>query len=465
MHPQHPSGMPDIVRPVSWFRRVATLVLISTGMALLVSMTLGFGAHAGAAGQNSATVVIQYGDQSRTVRTVRFSDPISGLRALELSGIEFISVSTSFGPAVCSINRVGCPAEDCFCSATHYWGYSFWDGVGWQSYRVGAGSSVISQTGAIEGWVWGAFGDPQVSPASTLAAERGLAWLAAGQVITTGGYGSTGGAVETLLAIGANGMAGRDWRRTPGAPSLEEALLDGAAGYSRSSAAAAGKLGVALAGADACVPPGVVTPAFHYSATLGSFGANTGDNAWAILGTVALSETLPTPAVTALRAAAQGNGGWEWGVGWGADTNATALAIQALMAAGEPPTATLVMAGLDYLKATQNADGGFPYAPSAGGQPAAESDANSTAYVMQAILAAGHDPAGAPWQQSGQSSIDYLLARQLDDGSFEWKAGTGANQLATQQAAPALLGHAHPVAMRTPAACPAVYLPAVTAAP
>ena len=241
MHPQYPSGMPDIVRSVSWFRRVATLVLTSTGMLILLSLALGNGANAGSAGMQSATVVIQVGEQARTVRTVTFSDPISGLRALELSGVEFISVSTSFGPAVCSINRVGCPAEDCFCSATHYWGYSFWDGAGWQSYPVGAGSSVISQTGAIEGWVWGAFGDPQVSPVSTLAAERGLAWLAAGQVITTGGYGSTGGAVETLLAIGANGMAGRDWRRTPSSPSVEEALLDGAAGYSRSSAAAAGK--------------------------------------------------------------------------------------------------------------------------------------------------------------------------------------------------------------------------------
>ena len=246
MHPQYPSGMPVIVWAFSCLRRVATLVLTSTGMLILLGLGLGNGANAGSAGMQSATVVIQVGEQARTVRTVTFSDPISGLRALELSGVEFISVSPSFGPAVCSINRVGCPAEDCFCSMTRYWGYSFWDGAGWQAYPVGAGSSVISQTGAIEGWVWGAFGDPQVSPVSTLAAERGLAWLAAGQVITTGGYGSTGGAVETLLAIGANGLAGRDWRRTPGAPSLEEALLDGAAGYSRSSAAAAGKLGVAL---------------------------------------------------------------------------------------------------------------------------------------------------------------------------------------------------------------------------
>jgi hypothetical protein len=85
--------------------------------------------------------------------------------------------------------------------------------------------------------------------------------------------------------------------------------------------------------------------------------------------------------------------------------------------------------------------------------------------VIQAIIAAEQDPDGAAWQQSGQSPIDYLLARQLDDGSFEWKPGTGANQLATQQAAPALLGHPHPAAIRTPAACPAVYLPAVVAAP
>lgn len=196
---------------------------------------------------------------------------------------------------------VGCPAEDCFCSATHYWGYSFWDGAGWQSYPVGAGSSVISQTGAIEGWVWGAFGHPQVSPVSTLAAERGLAGSPP-EVITTGGYGSTGvGPSETLLAIGLRHGRRRPCRHTQlsvgGRSSFgrRRGLFSFQCGSGRQAAP-----GVALAGADACVPPALKTPAYHYSATLGSFGANTGDNAWAILGTVALSETLPTPAVTAL---------------------------------------------------------------------------------------------------------------------------------------------------------------------
>jgi hypothetical protein len=50
---------------------------------------------------------------------------------------------------------------------------------------------------------------------------------------------------------------------------------------------------------------------------------------------------------------------------------------------------------------------------------------------------------------------------QLPDGSFEWQAGTGANQLATVQVIPALLGQAYPIAQRELEACPAALLPAL----
>ncbi|HXF60031.1 MAG TPA: hypothetical protein VNK95_00360, partial [Caldilineaceae bacterium] len=92
-------------------------------------------------------LVVQFDQQARIVRHVQFADVISGLAALQLSGLEVVSRETAFGPAVCSIEGVGCPASDCFCGGDRFWNYSYWDGAGWQSYSVGAGSSVISQTG------------------------------------------------------------------------------------------------------------------------------------------------------------------------------------------------------------------------------------------------------------------------------------------------------------------------------
>ena len=140
------------------------------------------------------------------------------------------------------------------------------------------------------------------------------------------------------------------------------------------------------------------------------------------------------------------------------DTNATALALQALVATGEPITASAVISGLAYLASVQNVDGGFPYV----GGDGAVSDVNSTAYVVQALLAAGEDPRGQRWTTANGNPFGYLATMQLGDGSFEWQAGTGANLLATQQAIPALLGRPFPVQRQPLAACPGVYLPLVS---
>ncbi|MCL4863122.1 MAG: hypothetical protein KJZ93_27200, partial [Caldilineaceae bacterium] len=126
-------------------------------------------------------------------------------------------------------------------------------------------------------------------------------------------------------------------------------------------------------------------------------------------------------------------------------------------AAGEPISYATVVDALAYLDSAPNEDGGFPYAPG----PDAPSDANSTAYVVQALIAAGEDPLGARWTVSATTPISYLLTLQLPNGSFEWQPGAGANQLATQQVIPALLGRAHPALSAPLQACPALYLPQV----
>jgi prenyltransferase beta subunit len=171
-----------------------------------------------------------------------------------------------------------------------------------------------------------------------------------------------------------------------------------------------------------------------------------------------MSATVPVAGVQSLIHAALPNGGWEWSPGWNGDTNTTALAIQALVAAGEPVSSTAIISGLAFLKSAQNGDGGFAYDPvSPFGR---DSDANSTAYVAQALAAAGEDPTGPAWTISDANPIGYLLNLQLADGSFEWQKGAGVNELSTQQAVSALLRAPYPVRVGVEA-CYDIYLPMI----
>jgi prenyltransferase beta subunit len=173
-----------------------------------------------------------------------------------------------------------------------------------------------------------------------------------------------------------------------------------------------------------------------------------------------LSETIPSGAVDQLKSTINVDGGWGWVAG-SSDTNGTALALQALVAAGESLSATEVISGLAYLDAAQNSDGGFPYDPAS--LTTTESDANSTAYVVQALMATSQDPFTGTWLISDTHPISYLLSLQLANGSFEWQAGSGTNQLATQQAIPALLGRPYPLRINPNLeTCPARFLPVIT---
>ena len=272
--------------------------------------------------------------------------------------------------------------------------------------------------------------------------------MAAQQVITTGSYANSAlSSVDAMLAVGANGLAADNWRGAAGAPSLLDYVAVSGAAYARRGAAEAGKLATALAGAGGCWPPGAPKPSDYYSPTLGSMSDQAGFLSWAILGTVALSEPIPVGSVDFLKGLAQDNGGWEWNEGFGTDTNATALAIQALIAAGESISSSGVVSGVAYLQGAQNDDGGFPYSPDS--PIDTDSDTNSTAWVVQALLAAGEDPAGPEWTQGSANPYTFLLGMQLDNGSFEWQQGSApvTRLVATEQAIVALLGRPYPLAI------------------
>ncbi len=412
-------------------------------------------------GPDEAHILVQFGKNEAIVRPISFTAPISGLAALEMTGLDIVTTVTGFGPAVCAIEGVGDSAANCFSSG--FWAYSFWTGSAWESYLVGAGSSVVND-GAIELWSWSPGFVSPPSPGSGpqfVSAANALIWLAGQQSATDGGYGNASSTVEGLLSVGANRYDAAAWRRQPTSPSLLGYMVANGSNYANSGAGQAGKMAVGLAAANGCWPAMAMEPLAHYSPTTGIFGSSFGSGfqAWAILGTTALSRTTPALAATVLKDAQQGNGGWEWSPGWGTDTNSTALAIQALLAAGESTGSTAIVNGLNYLDSAQNNDGGFPYDPTS--PWGTGSDTNSTAYVVQAILAAGQDPLAGDWVISGTNPISYLLGMQLPDGSFEWQSGLGSNQLATQQAIPALLSRSFPLQVTDLDRCPVYYMPLI----
>jgi hypothetical protein len=409
-------------------------------------------------GPNEATVIVGLGQNDVAARPITFAAAsVSGLEALRLTGLAVIT--TDFGGGfigICSIEGVGCPAVNCFCDPNRFWNYSYWDGSTWQGYPVGATSSSVTN-GGIEGWAWGGWPtNPPPAPPIT-AALAGLKWLAGQQSTVHGGYGSQGNTAQAMLAVGANRHNPAAWRTAPANPSLLDywsrtdfGSPSNAASFAAANAGRAGLLALAAAGAGE-TPQSfaglnlVVSMTTFYSATIGAFDSANINQAWAILGHRAAGETVPAAATQHLVVNGAVTGGWEWGAGMGSDTNTTAVAMQALIAGGECITSPNITLALDFLKAAQKSDGGFAYNPFS-----SASDANSTAWVIQALWAAGKDPTATPWTVNGKSPVDYLLAAQLPNGSFEWQPGLGSNQLSTQQAIPALLGMAFPMHLDPP---------------
>jgi hypothetical protein len=239
---------------------------------------------------------------------------------------------------------------------------------------------------------------------------------------------------DAVLGIVAAGVDPGGWMREGNSP-LDYLASQAAAGaIAGPGQAAKVAIAVTVVGLDARDFGGTDLVAMIYEGydpVLGFFGGGPFDSALAVVALVAADEALPEGAIEGLVASRLEDGSFSFngdptpGTG---DSNTTALVVQALVAAGSTGE---VEPSLAYFRVVQNEDGGWTYQkPGAFGE---ETDANSTALVMQALLAAGEDLAA--WNSPDQT----LRALQVPSGAFIYTASSSAeNVLATLQAIPVL---------------------------
>jgi hypothetical protein len=113
----------------------------------------------------------------------------------------------------------------------------------------------------------------------------------------------------------------------------------------------------------------------------------------------------------------------------------------------------LVAGGLEFLQTAQAENGAFRFQPSEG----FSADANSTGLVVQALIAAGEDPASDAWRNAASA----LAAFQNPSGAFRYADDQPDDSIiATVGAMPAVAGLPLPIVsagneVGTPDASPA----------
>lgn len=177
---------------------------------------------------------------------------------------------------------------------------------------------------------------------------------------------------------------------------------------------------------------GMQSPAGHYN-TVGADSLN--QTIWAVIALNCAAQngyavSYDEAGAAAYIATQQSAGGGFDESGWGVDVDSTAHALIALSSSkADYPQA--IDKALTYLKSQQDAAGGF--------QNWGSVSPDSTAAVIEAIMALGYDPQSPPGAAWKGNMVEALLGYQLESGAFyaPWASGI-ANPITTRSALLAL---------------------------
>jgi hypothetical protein len=282
--------------------------------------------------------------------------------------------------------------------------------------------------------------------AESQATLKALLYVHTQQSATDGSVGSS--VAETAQFVVAGAIDGYDPNTlSNGGPTAVQYLAGqvakassdaGDAGWLIQAAVAAGDDPTNFGGANL-----ITSLASLYNSTTGEYfnGFDSGDafgQSLAILGLETAHRSVPAAALTYLATHQNSDGGWDFPVSdndaFGSDSNSTAMVLMALDGAGDPSHDAKA---LSFLASVQQPDGGFAY------QSGSPTDPDSDALAAQALIAAGQDPTASNWTQSGNTVISNLLVLQTAGGGFTGFSGVDA--FTTVQVPLALEGVAFPV--------------------
>lgn len=285
------------------------------------------------------------------------------------------------------------------------------------------------------------------------ATARGVAYLEGAQN-ADGGFGAAPGArsSELFSAWAAIGLAaagrdplslGRSGHTVLESIDAQAGTLEGAGDLERTILAlrACGVSTRSLPGGDP------VARLLRYRSADGSFGRLVNLTAFAILALRAAGQPARGPVVrgAARWLAHQQNrdGGFGYAArGTASDVDDTGAALQAVVAASVPD-GPVVSAAAAYLADAQNGDGGYPQ------EPRGLSNAQSTAWAVQGLIAAGRLPSAI--RRSGRSPLDYLRGLVAEDGSVRYSATSSQTPVwVTGETLAALAGKPLPVSAPAP---------------
>lgn len=137
-----------------------SLVFLFLALALMSTALLAAARPAQAQGQGHAGLVVLLGDDRLETRCVAVdASNATGYKMLEQSGLDLAVDAQGMGVAVCGIEGVGCPANDCFCACKggdecNYWSYWTYENDTWRYSQNGAGREQVV-AGEVQGWSWG----------------------------------------------------------------------------------------------------------------------------------------------------------------------------------------------------------------------------------------------------------------------------------------------------------------------
>lgn len=286
---------------------------------------------------------------------------------------------------------------------------------------------------------------PNATPVAGTGLEGATAWLLSqqrgdGSFPGFSGESDPGTTLDALVALVAADQAGID---TGSATDDAIAYLgsdDTARVYTETGVGQAAKLvlGLIAAGQDPRDIGGVDPLAIveqGQDGDSGIYGTGIFDHALAIMALTSAGVEVPASAFAALASTQAENGGWAFDASTdpaSADTNTTALVVQALVASGNGDS-ELMEPAVAYLQSSITSTGAV-YAVSEG----AIADANSTALVLQAMIVTEND--------NTATLENALTTYQGPSGAFFYQGSDPTDNLfSTVQAIPALAGLALPV--------------------